>query len=409
MISGSVSQEGRPWGMVVGLSLVTIAAAAYEIAPASVTPVLMDRLGVGPTGAGWIVSIMLGVAVVASVPVGIGLDRTDPRIATAGGAVLLVVSGLWGWQAAADGAYRWLLVSRIFGAIAYTVVWNASAHLIGTGFDVDARATALGVFTASGTAGFALGQVAGPPVVAAFGPASIFGAFGVIAVIGLVVFWPTSARVVRERTNGGADAPDLAAFRRVLTSRRVWHVCAMGFMGYSLFLFINSWMPTYLTERLGVSLAGGGLIVGGFAAVGILARTGGGVLSDRVFDRRRRPVAIISFALATPLVVAMALADVVGVVVVLLVLAGFFVQLGIALFYTMVREVVEPAVAATAVSVMTSISLFGGFSAPLVAGVLIERTGDFLAAFAYAAVLTALGLVLAWFAPEPNPNPARGS
>lgn len=406
MTDGTATTENRPWGMVVGLSLVTIAAAAYEIAPASVTPVLMERLGIGPTGAGWIVSIMLGVAVVASVPVGIGLDRTDPRTVTAGGAVLLVVSGLWGWQAAADGAYRWLLVSRVFGAIAYTVVWNASAHLIGTGFDVDTRATALGVFTASGTAGFALGQVAGPPIVATFGPAAIFGAFGGIAVIGLIVFWPTSAPVVRTPAGDGTDAPDLSDFGRVLTSRAVWHVCVMGFMGYSLFLFINSWMPTYLTERLGVSLTGGGLIVGGFAAVGILARTGGGVLSDRVFDRRRRPVAIISFAFATPLVIAMALIDLVAAVVVLLVLAGFFVQLGIALFYTMVREVVDPAVGATAVSVMTSISLFGGFSAPLVAGLLIERTGDFLAAFGYAAALTAIGLVLAWFAPEPNPRSA---
>ncbi|MDX1744502.1 MAG: MFS transporter, partial [Halobacteriales archaeon] len=364
MTAGTTERSDRPWGMVVGLSLVTIAAAAYEIAPASVTPVLMERLSVGPTGAGWIVSIMLGVAVVASIPVGIGLDRTDPRVVTAGGAVLLVLSGLWGWQAAADGAYRWLLVSRVFGAIGYTVVWNASAHLIGLGFDLDARATAIGVFTASGTAGFALGQVAGPPIVAVFGPAAIFGAFGIIAVIGLGVFWPTSVGVMDGLDDDATRAPDLAAFRRVLTSRTVWHVCAMGFMGYSLFLFINSWMPTYLTERLGVSLAGGGLIVGGFAAIGILARTGGGVLSDRVFERRRRPVAIISFLVATPLVVGLALVDVVAVVIVLLIAAGFFVQLGIALFYTMVREVVDPAVAATAVSVMTSISLFGGFSAP---------------------------------------------
>jgi len=56
--------------------------------------------------------------------------------------------------------------------------------------------------------------------------------------------------------------------------------------------------------------------------------------------------------------------------------------------------------AATAIATLTSVSLFGGFAAPIVAGRLIELDG-FLAAFTLAGVTAALGVALSWFAPEP--------
>jgi predicted MFS family arabinose efflux permease len=385
--------------MVAGLFLLAASAAAYEIVPASVTPVLMDRLAIGPTAAGWIVSVMLGTAVLASVPVGIGLDRTDLRRAIAVATLALIVSGLWGWRAAAAGNYPSLIASRIVGALGYTVVWNAAANIVGRSFPAGSRATAIGTFTAGGTAGFALGQLGGPPVADAFGWASIFAVFGGLSAVGFAVFWVASAFVTP--ADGDPDRPSLDEFAAVLTSRRVWHVCLIGLVAYALFLFFLGWMPTYLAETQGLSLARSGLLVAVFAGVGIVSRTGGGVLSDRLFDARRRPVALLAFVATTPLVVGMVLVDDVVVLFGLLLFAGFFIQLAIGLAYTYVRELVEPNVAATAIATLTSVSLFGGFAAPIVAGKLIEIDG-FLAAFSLAGVTAALGVALAWFAPEPG-------
>ena len=56
--------------------------------------------------------------------------------------------------------------------------------------------------------------------------------------------------------------------------------------------------------------------------------------------------------------------------------------------------------AATAVAFLTSVSLAGAFLSPIVGGMVVETAG-YPMAFAGAGLLGALGLALAWIAPEP--------
>ena len=70
------------------------------------------------------------------------------------------------------------------------------------------------------------------------------------------------------------------------------------------------------------------------------------------------------------------------------------------LVFAHVREPVEPAVAATAVAVLTSVGLAGAFLAPIVAGSLIAAVG-YPATFGLSGALGAVGVLLAWVAPEP--------
>jgi len=67
------------WGLVAGASLISTGLAAYEIVPASVTPLIRDSLNIGPTIAGLLVGIMFGTAVITSLPVGAVLDRTNTQ------------------------------------------------------------------------------------------------------------------------------------------------------------------------------------------------------------------------------------------------------------------------------------------------------------------------------------------
>jgi predicted MFS family arabinose efflux permease len=166
------------WGAVAGLFVLSAAAAAYEIAPASVTPVVMSDLGVGEPAAGWLVSVMYGVAVLASIPVGIALDRVVVRRAVTAAAGALLLAGVWGWAAAGAGAYWPLVASRVIGGLAYVTIWNAGADLASRSVPGDRAATAVGVFTASAPAGFALGQLGGPVVAGAAGWPAIFPVFG---------------------------------------------------------------------------------------------------------------------------------------------------------------------------------------------------------------------------------------
>jgi predicted MFS family arabinose efflux permease len=389
--------ERAKLGLLAGGALMTTSLGAYELAPASVTPLIRESLGVGPSAAGLVVSVMFGTAVVTSLPVGAVLDRTNSRHAVAVAVGLLVVAGAWGWRAATTGAFLSLLASRVLGGIAYTVVWNAGIDVVGRAFEADRQATAVAVFTTSGPVGFALGQGTAPLVAGAFGWPAVFPVFATSAVVGLALFWPTSRG--RGRV-ADADPPSMADLRAVVTDRRVLLVGALGFLAYSLYLFVNSWAPSYLTEELALSLAVGGLLTALFPAVGVLSRVTGGVISDRLLDGRRRPVLLWSFVVATPAVAGFAAVRSVPVLVGALLVAGFAIQLSLGLVFAYVRELVDPAVAATAVAFLTSVGLAGAFLAPIAGGALIGATG-FGPAFAAAGTLGLLGAVLARYAPEP--------
>lgn len=393
-----VDSEWARWGLVAGASLTTVSLGAYELVPASITTVIRSSMGVGPSAAGLVVGVMFGTAMVASVPVGVVLDRTDSRRAVAVAVGLLLVAGAWGWQAASTGAFWSLLASRVLGGVAYTTVWNAAIDVVGRAFDADRQATAVATFTASGPVGFALGQGAGPIVATALGWPAVFPVFATSALLGLAVFLPTS------RGRGRATdtpTPTVADLRAVVTDRRVATVAGLGFLAYALFLFVNSWAPSYLNEEVGLSLAVSGLLAALFPAVGVLSRVSGGVLSDRLFDGRRRPVVLLSFLVTAPVVAGFTALGSVPLLVGALLLAGFAVQLGIGLVFAFVRELVAPSVAATAVAVLTSVGMVGAFLAPIAGGALIGTAG-YRTAFVVAGALGVVGVALAWYAPEPR-------
>jgi predicted MFS family arabinose efflux permease len=387
----------RTWTLVAGASLVSTGLAAYEIAPASVTSLVRESMGVDATAAGLLVGVMFGTAVVASLPVGVVLDRTNSRSAMAVAVFTLLVAGVWGWVAGRNGEFRSLVASRVLGGIAYVAVWNAGIDMVSRAVRPDRRATAVGIFTASGPVGFALGQATGPLVALQFGWPAVFLAFDGIALLGLALFWPAS----RGLGHSSGTAPSFAEFGAVLRNRSVWLVGGLGFLGYSLYLFVNSWGGPYLTREVGLSVAASGLLVAVFPAVGVVSRTSSGLLSDRVFGGRRRPVVLGSFLVATPLVFGFTRLGSIPVLVAVLLVAGFAVQLTLGLSFAYVRELVDERVAATAVAFQTSVGLAGAFLAPIAGGAVVDGVG-FDAAFLAAGCVAACGVALAWLAPEPG-------
>lgn len=90
----------------------------------------------------------------------------------------------------------------------------------------------------------------------------------------------------------------------------------------------------------------------------------------------------------------------VAVLVGLLVVGGFVIQLTFGVVYSYVQEAVDPAVEGTALSLLGSGGMAGAFTAPVVAGTLIDATGAYTAAFAYAAVVAVGGLALVFLVAE---------
>lgn len=392
--------RGR-WGVLAGTWLMALFAAGSQIMPASILPVIMESLTIGPSAAGWLVSATLLAPAILSIPIGLGLDRINNFAVVVLGTGLLLIGNLGAWWTAMAGQYELLVLTRVITGAGIVSIWTSGANIVGGIFRESQAATATGLFTTSAPMGYVLAQFSTPYITAISKWELNFVVFGVASVGAFGLFLVTGRESERTDTVKDSPPPGITDFKRVFTSRGVWIVGCMSFIGYSLHLFFNSWMPSYLSGVFGLTLTKSGLLVALFPAMGVLARATGGVLSDRIFDQRRRPVPLVSFLVTTPLIVIISFTQSPFVLILLLILSGYFIQLGIGLFYAYVRELVSTNVAGSAVAFLSSLSFIGGFTSPLIAGFLIERSSTYFSAFGYALLLAVLGIILAWSAPEP--------
>jgi sugar phosphate permease len=182
----------------------------------------------------------------------------------------------------------------------------------------------------------------------------------------------------------------------------VWLVAGVAFTAFSLNIFFLNWLPSFLVDRLAVSLALGGGFAALFPAVGVLGRGSSGLLSDRLFGGRRRPVVLGSFLIILPFVIVFVFVRSATPLLIAIVVIGFVTQVGGALLYTYVRELVALNVVSTALAVLNTVGFLGAFVTPLVSGLLFEWSGSHLPVFGYAILLALIGGTLSYAAPEPD-------
>jgi len=383
---------------LAGAWLLTAATHYYVIAPASTLSAAADGLGVSPGRAVWLVSAVPAAWAVTNVAVGGPIDRFGDYRVIAAGTAVVVLAGVASWRVGRAGAFRPLLAARLVAGVGIGAIWTASTNLIGGAVSGGNRGTAVGVFVTSAPAGFAVGQFAAPAVAARAGWHGNFLAATAAALVAFVVL----TGGIRGLTV--AATPPTASMRANLATvaRRpaVRYAAGMAFAAYSYYLFVNSWMPSYLGSEFALSPELSGLLTAAFPAMGLLSRAGGGVVSDRLLGRRRIPVLRAAFLVSLPLVAVLAWTRRLAVVVASLVVAGFVIQLTFGVVYSYVREVVDEDVTGTALGLLTTAGIAGAFSAPLIAGALIGDVAAYGRAFGYAAAVTALGLGLSWIAPE---------
>lgn len=383
--------------ILLTLWLLTASLNAYIIVPASVFPVIIEDLAISEVAAGWLLSIMFAGQVVSSVPTGIGLDRGNNTLGVAVATGLALFIFVTGWQAASTGQFGLLLATRVVGGFCFVLLWNAATNIVGHIYSVERRATATGIFTSSAPAGFAIGQFTGPVISDLWGWSVIFVAYGLPALVGYSGFRLAVSGVSVD--HDGSNTPDFGRFGTALTDGSVWFVAAIGFMAISLYVFVNSWMPTFLVEKRGVSLGNSGLLIGLFAVGGILSRSGGGWVSDLVFGGRRRPVLLITFGVSTPLILGLTQLRSLVPILVAIAFAGFFVQLATGIFFAHIHDIVDEEVTGTSIALLTGLVNIGAFLTPILAGFLIGRF-NFSAGFAYALLIGTLGFALSLRLPD---------
>lgn len=386
----------RGWLLTITLWLALDFVVAYEIAPASVLLLVQDGLAVGPTAASWLVSMVLLGMAIFSIPAGIVLDRVDNRRAIFASMTAVLLSTIWAWHAGRTGEYAWILAARFVGGGAIVTLWTAAVNVVDGAFDRAVQGTAIAFLATSVPAGFVVAHLTGPTLAGRLGWAGIFPLYGSLGTVAIGGFAVASHGVP---IAVDVETPSRAEFGAVLRNPHVWAVAGMAFAAFSLNLFFNSWLPTYVAENFSLPLGIGGAVAALFPAIGVIGRASGGVMSDRLFGTRRRPIVFGSFVVLAPASVAVPFIDSVAILLVALIVTGFVTQVGLVLLLPYVRELVADNVSATAFAVLNTVGFLGAFSAPVVAGTLIETVG-FFGAFGYAGLLALLGVALAVSVPE---------
>jgi predicted MFS family arabinose efflux permease len=369
--------------VLCGCFLVSTGFNAYLFAPASVVPLLVSEFGIDKPTAGLAISATFLAWVLLQLPGGLLMDRYDNRLLVWGGAALLFVMAIAG---ALAPDYRTFLLTRFLAGGSALFLWTTAANVVDRSFPVAKRAVGTGLFIASAPAGVTLAQFAGPRVAAALGWRATLLVYPTVTAVGLPFLYLMLREPVRNESR-----LELQGFLAALRNRTVLLVSVSSFCAYSLFVFFNAWMPTYGTDVLSLDLATAGAMTALVPAMGLLARPGGGWLSDRI-GGRRRPVLLGTFLLVLPALLGVTLVSSTLGYGAVLVLAGVGSQLGTGVFYVYVGELSAEGTRGTGLAVLTTLSISGALTAPVLTGWLIERF-SWDAAFGFGAALAVVGIV----------------
>jgi MFS family permease len=367
---------------------------------ATAGPLIRDQLGLSHTQLGILLAAFFWSYAPAQLPAGWLAERLEPRRVLAAGLAI------WGAATALTGLFSGfltLLVLRLVLGLGESVMYPASFKILATEAAEEQRGRANGFLASGQLLGPAVGTLVGGLLMARLGWRVVFILFGLASLLWLWPWLATPREVMPRRPMGLAgQASDIPTTAMILRRRELWASCLAQFCGtYTLYLVL-SWLPVYLVNTHGFSMAQMAPIGAGVYALSAGTSVLTGWLSDRWLsagagtNRVRKTGLIAGLAVVTACLIACAQASSVGA---LLALAGCGIGIGIwtpALFAT-TQTLAGPYASGRWMGIQNCLGNVAGMTAPLVTGVVVDRTGHFAIAFGIAAGLAVIGLVSVGF------------
>lgn len=194
----------------------------------------------------------------------------------------------------------------------------------------------------------------------------------------------------------------LATNKEVLRSWDLWG-CAMGyFFLVGITYAIMTWVPTYLVTVKKFSIMKMGFVAAAPWVGAMLGNIIGGWLSDKVFDKRRKPNMMLTAASTVGMMYSLLYSpnDPVVLAAVLL-LAGILLNLGYSTFLVYPMGLATKEKCPFAASIVNTAGSLGGAFAPFVVGVLLD-TFNWDMVFTFLAASSLLTLLILFTMVEPR-------
>ena len=190
---------------------------------------------------------------------------------------------------------------------------------------------------------------------------------------------------------------------QVFRSKNIWGDCIAYFMMVSILYGILTWIPSYLVNEKGFSFVRMGFIAAMPCIGGFIGAIGGGWISDKIFGRRRKPTMLFTaFTTLLMMIVMLNIPESTFAVAVALFLVGLMLNIGWPAFTAYPMGVADQKTYPIAISLVNTGGNLGGFVSPMMAGFLLDTTGNFNAVFTYFGICAVVGFILILLLDEPK-------
>lgn len=375
---------------------------------------ISQELGLSASQMGLLLSAFSLAYAFAQLPVGAMLDRFGARLVLGLGVFLWSAAQLTGGFI---GTLNQFFYSRLVLGVCEAPLFPAGVKVISEWFASRERGGPTGIYQSSS----ALGPMLGPPILTAlmlaFGWRMMFvvmGALGICIAIGWVVIYRNRAEVALtpeesahldegESTPFSSQALRLGEWASLFRQRNTWGM-VIGFMGviYMVWLYMT-WLPAYLEHERHLSIARTGWVVAipyVFAALGMSLS---GFFADFLVARGVAPVRSRKWPVCLGLVgaalftIPAAYTSTTTMAVVYLSCAMFCLNHASGAAWALAGVAAPRRLVASLGGMQNFGGYLGGSLAPVVTGVIVDRTHSFVDAFLISSVIALVAALVYLF------------
>jgi MFS family permease len=391
-----VSQrQPLPHGIVWLLGLAVLLNYVDRGSLATAAPLLQDELSLSASEIGILLSAFFWAYAPAQLLAGWLVHRYEIRFVLAGGVALWALATAMTGLA---GGFSSILLLRLLLGLGESMTFPSWQLIQARHLPEHERGRANGLVGSGQGTGPMLGTLFGGLAMAHFGWRPMFVGLGVITWLWL---WPWL--VVTRRVDPHATAADdqsAVPFREIIRRREFWGAALGHFSINYAFYFVILWLPTFIVKAGSFTIsqmAGiGAAIFGIYAATTALA----GAISDQWIRRgasatRVRKTFVVASASGVAITIALSACVEPRAAVWLLGVAGACFGFSTPMIFAIGATLAGPRAAGRWAGAQNLAGQVAGILAPVVTGVLIDRTGNFSWAFAVAAAWALVAMV-AW-------------
>jgi sugar phosphate permease len=344
----------------------------------------------------------------AQLPMGVLLDRMGARFTLGFGMLLWSIAQLAGGFVRGVNQF---FAARLLLGVGEAPQFPAGAKVFSDWFAVKERGRPTGIFVASTTIAPALAPPVLTALMFAFGWRGMFIIMGVLGIV-IAIAWYA---IYRDRRDVALTAEEIAwledgkpaddrsmtaaEWRSLFKQRTTWGML-LGFMGviYMVWLYLT-WLPAYLEKERGLPLATAGWVMIIPYLAGTFGQLSSGIVADKLLARGLAPITSRKWPICIGLVFAAAFTIPAAYTpslvwaIVFISLAMYFVNLASGGAWALASVAAPRRLVASLGSLQNFGGYLGGSMAPIITGVIVDRTGSFVYALLISAAVALAGAI----------------